>query len=108
VTFLLALLVGSEPCNNLIDPNEIPLPSSRGLWEARGTWEWKSEYNKSQAESLGGTARVQNVSEFAIAKRGGTEAVIAGSSNRIEDAIVDWYADVDGLGMVFAAVLAGV
>jgi hypothetical protein len=108
VTFLLALLIGSEPCQYLTEPSYIPLPSSRLLWEAKSAWAWECEYDAQCADFVVHQPPVQTVRDFAIAKRGGNGTLTSGSSGRDDDALIKWHAGVDGLGMVVAVVLAGV
>ncbi|PVI02800.1 hypothetical protein DM02DRAFT_670214 [Periconia macrospinosa] len=110
VSFLLALEIGSEPCNVLADPRRITVPGEKALWEANTRSDWEREYSA----SLAGRSQppIETMSDLAIAKYSSEEtaAVISdgmfGSTITTEEFMDDWYAGLDSLGMAFAAVLA--
>ncbi|CAI6331973.1 unnamed protein product [Periconia digitata] len=104
VGFLLSLIIGSDPCNVLADPRLMNVPGEKTLWEARTRWDWEMEYSRSLID--GSPLGIQTMSDLAIAKFGSKIDGRAGNSP--DDALDDWHAGLDNLGMLFAATLAGI
>ncbi|KAK0708584.1 hypothetical protein B0H67DRAFT_672808 [Lasiosphaeris hirsuta] len=118
VCFLTSLVVGAEGCDIIMDPNLIPLPSGRALWEARTETDWAREFEAAWAEVRVNGPRLDTVGDLAVAKFGagaGTGVMVGfkggvgeGRSRAVEDVLDGWHAGLDGLGMLLAAVMAGV
>lgn len=110
--FLIALVVGTEGSNDIETPFYLPLPGTKTLWEARSQWVWEKEYGASWKDFKPGESRLGTVGDLAIARlqqRGGANATVRGNLKGALDEILDnWHADLDGLGMMLAAVVADV
>ncbi|KAL6399262.1 hypothetical protein AUP68_17806 [Ilyonectria robusta] len=112
VCFLIALVVGTEGSNDIETPFYLPLPGTKSLWEARSQWAWEKEYSASWKDLKPKEPRLGTVGDLAIARlqqRGGANATVRGNLKGALDEILDnWHADLDGLGMMLAAVVADV
>lgn len=112
VCFLIALVVGTEGSNDIETPFYLPLPGTKTLWEARSQWAWEKEYGASWKNSKPKESRLGTVGDLAIARLqqgGGADARMRGNLEGALDEILDsWHADLDGLGMMLAAVIADV
>ncbi|KAK3347184.1 hypothetical protein B0T25DRAFT_614087 [Lasiosphaeria hispida] len=115
VCFLTSLVVGAEGCDIIMDPNLIPLPSGRALWEARTEADWEREFEAAWAEFRVNGPRLDTVGDLAVAKFGAGGAVMGfkgglgdGRNRAVGDVLDGWHAGLDGLGMMLAAVMAGV
>lgn len=106
----MALVVGCEACDVILNPYAIPLPGSKALWEARTAEEWERVYDEWWAERKSGKPRVDTLGDLITAKHssGSSQVWIHGTfGSGIEDVLDDWHANLDGLGIMLAAVLAG-
>ncbi|GAB1311765.1 Zn(2)-C6 fungal-type domain-containing protein [Madurella fahalii] len=110
VCFLMALVVGCEACDVILNPYAIPLPGSKALWEARTADEWERVYDEWWAELKSGKPRLDTLGDLIMAKHssGSSQALMHGIfGSGMDDVLDDWHANLDGLGMMLAAVLAG-
>ena len=99
-------MVGTEPCSDIADPRELPLPCRRALWEARDSWAWEKEYDASWRTSRTGESLLRTVGDYKMAKYSahiGADDIAMKASQSLDE----WHADLDSLGMALAAVLAG-
>lgn len=112
VCFLIALVVGTEGSNDIETPFYLPLPGTKTLWEARSQWVWEKEYGASWKDLKPQESRLGTVGDLAIARlqqRGRANATVRGNLEGALDEVLDnWHADLDGLGMMLAAVVADV
>lgn len=100
----MSLVLGAED-DSFADPFAISLPSTRSLWEARDCRTWEMEYdstwhaiNTAAAEGPGSRRRLLTIGDLARAQNRGA----------VDDDIVDgWRGDMDSLGMLVSAVVAG-
>ena len=106
VCFLLGFVVGTEACQAISDPHLITLPSSKALWEAKSRWAWELEYDVAEAKAQAGQPTFHTVGDLALAQLSGAGGVGMGRGS--SDLVDDWHADLDGLGMLLAAVIAAV
>ncbi|KAJ4353524.1 uncharacterized protein N0V89_005254 [Didymosphaeria variabile] len=103
--FLLALTIGNDPSNPIVNPNNHILPASKALWEARTRAAWERLYVQQQTSDS--APRLETVGDFIIAKLGGVGRSKSDmSADLVDDMIGKWYAEMDGLGMMLAAVVA--
>ncbi|KAK3395295.1 hypothetical protein B0H63DRAFT_463001, partial [Podospora didyma] len=107
VCFLTALVVGTDSCDAIWDPQSMPLPSSKSLWEARTRWEWEREYEAHWAEAAVDVTRprLDTIGDLVVVKYG---AKGGDWKATVDDVLDTWHAGLDGLGMLLAAVLVGV
>ena len=103
----MALIVGGSACTLIVNPYSIPLPSEKALWEARSRWEWETLYSASMAEP----SRFNSLGDLVMAKHGGNDSVAGvlpggGADDCVQEALDDWHAGVDGVGVMIATVLA--
>ncbi|KAK0644643.1 hypothetical protein B0T16DRAFT_418023 [Cercophora newfieldiana] len=111
VCYLLDLVAGAphpDICELFADPHSISLPSSRMLWEARTAAEWEKEYDVEWAQLTTNQARLDTVGDLALAKDVGSDGAMAQGrlGGLFADAMDNWHAGLDGLGMLIAAVMA--
>ncbi|KAK4442505.1 hypothetical protein QBC34DRAFT_454677, partial [Podospora aff. communis PSN243] len=109
ICFLLDLVAGSaDICELLADPYAIALPSSKMLWQARDAAIWEREYAVEWEQLTTNQARVDTLGDLALAKGVGNGG--SGAQGRLAglfaDALDNWHAGLDGLGMLIAAVIA--
>ncbi|KXX78210.1 hypothetical protein MMYC01_205067 [Madurella mycetomatis] len=110
VCFLMALVVGCEACDVIMNPYAIHLPGSKALWEARTADEWERVYDGWWAELKSGKPRLSTLGDLVMAKHSSdsSQAWMHGTfGSGIDDVLDDWHANLDGLGMMLVAVLAG-
>ncbi|KAF2451084.1 hypothetical protein P171DRAFT_469196 [Karstenula rhodostoma CBS 690.94] len=100
VCFLLALTIPSAPDDLIANPNNHVLPASKALWEARTREEWEALYCAQQH----GAARLETVGDFIVAKLG--RVGMDTGADAVDEMIGRWYAEMDGLGMMLAAVVS--
>jgi len=109
VCFLLDLVAGSaDVCEIFADPYSIPLPSSRLLWEAQSAEAWEREYDVEWEQLTTNQPRIDTVGDLLLAKDVGNDGAKAQGKlgGMFADALDDWHAGLDGLGMLVAAVVA--
>ena len=114
--FLLALVIGSPASDPIFNPHLHSLPSSKALWEARTSWEWEREYEaaamhqRMREATMHPPPRIETMGDFIIAKLGsmGSSHGSHGNLNAsaVDEILDQWYAEIDGLGMMLAAVVA--
>ena len=82
------------------------MPSKKTLWEARSESEWRREYETTWSDlrvrGLEGRRRIHTIGDLMMAKRNGATMV------GMKDGLDSWYAGLDGLGIMLAAVLMDV
>src|SRR5438105_2934891 len=104
----MALVVGCEACDVILNPYAIPIPGSKTLWEARTAEEWEIVYDEWWAGLKGGKPRLDTLGDLVMAKNTSVQALAQGVfGSGIDDILDDWHANLDGLGMLLAAVLSG-
>lgn len=81
----------------------MPLPSSKTLWEARISSDWEREYTASRHAVKSCHHGLETIGDLAVATMQRDRGFV-----EVEDALDDWHAGVDGLGMLLSAVIAGV
>lgn len=102
----MALVKGEDKTSPIANPNMHNLPSSKALWEAKTCWEWEHEYDLA-AKSVHPGPELETVGDFIIAKLGVPGKSVTGEyKEAIEDMIGKWYSEMDGLGMMLAALVA--
>ncbi|TPX06710.1 uncharacterized protein E0L32_002206 [Thyridium curvatum] len=106
--WLVAIAINPGGANPVNRPHNIPLPSSRSLWEARSRGEWERAYSTEQAGR--GERDVSTIGELTAALHGGKGAStgLSGASYHLsQSAGLDrWQAGLDSLGTMLTAVLA--
>jgi len=78
------------------------------LWEARTAFDWEQEYDVEWAQLMTNEARLDTFGDLVLAKD--VESGGARAQGRVgglfADAMDDWHAGLDGLGILIAAVMA--
>lgn len=109
----MVLVFNLEACEVILNPYAINLPASKALWEARTAAEWDVLYDEWLAEGKKGTPRVHTLGDFLVAKQSqqgaGNSAVsmLGTFGSALDEVLDDWHGNLDGLGSMLAAVLAG-
>ena len=108
-TCFLASLVTSAARSAILAPDLVYLPSSRALWEANDALTWEMEYNAFWTELKINSSRPRTVADLAAAQRSvGSGTAMRGNNRSVADMLDGWHADLDGLGMMLAAVCTDV
>ena len=104
--FMMALVKGQDTASPIANPNMHTLPSSKALWEAKTSWEWEHEYDLA-SRRVHPSPRLETVGDFIIAKLGCPgKSGVDSQKEVIEEMIDKWYSEMDGLGMMLAALVA--
>lgn len=109
----MALVVGCEACDIILNPYAIPLPARKAMWEARTAVEWGIIYDEWCSQGRNGKPRLDTLGDLVMAKQSqqnlssGEVAMRGTFGSGIDDILDDWHANLDGLGNMLAAVLAG-
>jgi hypothetical protein len=107
----MALVIGGEACNLIMDPYSIPLPSTKGMWDAKTVWAWEREYDAAFAfKGAESQRRFDTLGDLVVAKHNSINngAILGLGDTSDEDvALDDWHSKLDSVGMIVAAVLAG-
>lgn len=106
------LVVGGEGSPFFSDLFRLSLPSNKALWAARSAREWEREYDIYRGTLAAGKERLESVGDATLAhmQRGGMGTSASGGNSQGvgDDILDDWHAEVDGLGMLLAAVIADI
>ncbi|KAL6826541.1 hypothetical protein V8C40DRAFT_287257, partial [Trichoderma camerunense] len=104
VGFLLSVITGPENCNAIADPRTIPLPSSKALWDSESRVLWKKNRDNALAEPQATQARLCNLGDLIAVQQ---RAMQYGPADSAQENLGTWLATTDGLGLMLAAVTAG-
>ncbi|KAL5373534.1 hypothetical protein DPSP01_012663 [Paraphaeosphaeria sporulosa] len=105
VCFITALTIGAQADDPIVNPNNHVLPSSKALWEARTREEWEDLYEGQYTSD--DRPRLETVGDLVIAKLGrGSRNEGRAGRGAVDEMVGQWYAEMDGLGMMLAAVVA--
>lgn len=114
VCFLMVLVFNLEACEVILNPYAINLPASKALWEARTAAEWDMLYDEWLAEGRKGRPRLHTLGDFLMAKQkqqhdpnNGAVSTLGTFGSALDEVLDDWHGNLDGLGSMLAAVLAG-
>lgn len=103
------LVIGDEASPYFSNLFRVPLSSSKVLWEVRSRSEWEKTYATYWGSLDGGKGRLESVGDATLAhmqRSGLSKTTPIVEPRGIIDALDDWHADMDGLGMLLAAVIA--
>jgi hypothetical protein len=104
--YLLGVVAGNPRCSRNLDPEVIPLPSHRDLWEARSHREWDAKYYSIWSELKADRAsRFCTIGDLITAQQ---KVMLQGGAGGALARLDAWNAGVDGLGMMLTAVTAGI
>ncbi|CRK18331.1 hypothetical protein BN1723_002471 [Verticillium longisporum] len=107
--FCVALVVGTGSTQGLANPGQGPLPGPSSLWEADNEWDWAREYMRSWGPQGNGSGKLFDMCSLALAMRqrvGSEGALVAmGESRLAEDALDEWQAGLDALGMMLSTIM---
>lgn len=104
VGFLLGVITGPENCNAIADPRTIPLPSSKALWDSESRVSWKKNRDNALAEPQATQTRLRNLGDLVAVQQ---QAMQYGPADSAQEHLGTWLATTDGLGLMLAAVTAG-
>ncbi|KAL6812535.1 hypothetical protein J3E69DRAFT_359665 [Trichoderma sp. SZMC 28015] len=104
VGFLLGVITGPENCNAIADPRTIPLPSSKALWDSESRVLWKKNRDSALAEPQATQTRLCNLGDLVALQQ---QAMQYGPADSSQENLGSWLATTDGLGLMLAAVTAG-
>lgn len=78
------------------------------MWEAKSAAEWEKQSSRLIGHPSGNRSRLESVGDLALAhmQREGTIQGLSDLGTAPDDALDNWHAGTDGLGMLLAAIIA--
>jgi hypothetical protein len=96
-------LLAAPRCDPIVDPDLIPLPSNKALWEAKNVWDWQIEYRKASQSPRSLCCELRTMGDLVCAQHGLSHCWEHGGTR---EALKSWTSEIDGLGLILLSMAA--